>query len=67
MWARTHTKHTHAHTHTHQLSLVFKGKIDPTRTLWFLRSWAKRETKGKVGEGGGRGVGGGHINANDRR
>lgn len=44
-----------ANTHTQQLSLVFRGKTDPTRAPWVLGRLAKGERKGKVGEGGGEG------------
>lgn len=38
--ARTHT---HSHTRTQQLSLVFQGRTDPTRTPWVFGSRAKGE------------------------
>lgn len=36
------------HAHTEQLSLVFQGRTDPTRTPWVSGSRAKRGRKGKV-------------------
>lgn len=39
--ARTRAQiHTRAREHTQQLSLVFRGKTDPTRTWWVFGSWA---------------------------
>lgn len=46
---QTHEAQTHTRAHTQQLSLVFRGKTDPTRTPWVFGSRAKGGR-----EGGGR-------------